>query len=310
MPHAEPRVNHLVVVQPGLQTTVQDLGRPGCANQGIAPGGAADPLALRLGNRLVGNAEGAAALEMTLLGGTFVAERDCLVALTGLGVPGPWRAQVLRAGERLAVGRLWPGARAYLCVRGGFEVPRVLGSAATHLAGAFGGFAGRAVCAGDRLPIGARAPGPARAAAFDPEQLPDYAAGAAQPLRLVPGAQHAWFPRSTRELLVAGEWHVADHSDRTGVRFRGEPLPVPARALLTEGVPPGALQVPPDGQPIALGVDQPTTGGYPKIATVAAVDQARLGQLPPRAAVRFAWITAAAARHLQRVRAEVLDGLC
>ncbi|MBL8723430.1 MAG: biotin-dependent carboxyltransferase family protein [Planctomycetes bacterium] len=299
-------MHHLLVEHPGLQASVQDLGRVGFASQGVAPGGAADPLALRLGNRLVGNPEGASGIELTLLGGTFVAEAACTVVLTGLGVPGPWQVRDLRAGERLVVGRLGPGARAYLCVRGGIDVPPVLGSAATHLAGSFGGLGGRALRAGDRLPIGSAAAEPVQFRSFDPAQLPDYVAG---PLRLVPGAQHAWFSRTAREALVAREWHVADHSDRTGVRLRGEPLPVPNRELLTEGVPPGALQVPPDGQPIVLGVDQPTTGGYPKIATLAAVDLARLGQLAPRVAVRFVWITAAVARHLQRQRAEVLDGL-
>lgn len=299
----------LIVEQPGLQTTVQDLGRPGHASQGVSAGGAADPVALRLGNRLVGNRDGAAALEMVLLGGTFVADGACVVALAGAGIPGTWRAQRLRAGDRLMVGRLAPGARAYLCVRGGIAVPAVLGSASTHLASGLGGFEGRALRAGDRLPIGGATAGPVRAAPFDAAALRAAGVGAVGPIRLVPGAQHAWFPRAAHSALVEHEWRVADQSDRTGIRLRGPALPTPDRELLTEGVPLGAVQVPPDGQPIALFVDQQTTGGYPKIATVAAVDHARLGQLPPRAVVRFAWITAAAARHLLRAREEWLDGL-
>src|SRR5580698_9452145 len=157
-------VNHIRVISPGLLTTVQDLGRPGYAHLGISASGAADALALRAGNLLVGNPENSAALEMTLAGGAFEFESAVTVALTGADFEAShpmWSPVELRPGERLRCGHARSGARAYLCVRGGIAVPLVLGSASTHLLTGMGGFGGRALKRGDVLPVG-RISGPAR----------------------------------------------------------------------------------------------------------------------------------------------------
>jgi len=143
----------VVVVEPGFLTTVQDLGRPGHAALGVSAAGAADPIALRCGNRLVGNDPGAPALEMTLVGATLRFERATWIATTGATGSADWKARRVGDGETVACGPCRGGARAYLCVRGGIDVPRVLGSASTHLATRLGGFAGRALRAGDRIAL-------------------------------------------------------------------------------------------------------------------------------------------------------------
>jgi len=271
-------VNRIHVVSPGLLTTVQDLGRFGWAHHGVSASGAADALALRAGNLLVGNLENAAALEMTLTGGAFQFESPAVIALTGsdFGAALPlWSAVALAAGETIRCGPTRSGARCYLAVRGGLAVPRAMGSASVHVATGVGG---RPLKMGDVLPIGAEPVRPPRAAPSAPP--PGERAGL---LRVTPSAQAAWF---------AGEWYrgaylVTEESDRMGLRLRGAPIPSPAGHMLTEGVPLGAIQVPPDGQPIVLFVDHQTTGGYPKPAAVISADFWRLGQLRPRDEVRF-----------------------
>jgi len=306
----------LFVMSAGFLTTVQDLGRPGYAALGVSASGAADPIALRIGNRLVGNEPAAAGLEMTLVGASFRFESDACVALTGAepgaavaGRPVPcWQACAVAAGEVLTCGPLRGGARAYLCVRGGVEVPHVLGSASTHLTTGLGGLAGRALRAGDLCIVGAPGPGTPRHRPIDPSDLPGYRRGEA--VRVTDGPQASWFADATRTTLVASRWRVAEASDRMGIRLHGPSLaPTVARELLTEGVALGAIQVPSDGQPIVLFVEHQTTGGYPKIANVAAVDLARLGQLRPRDTVRFESISFDEAVALARDQNAVLGTL-
>ncbi|MFO0577518.1 MAG: 5-oxoprolinase subunit PxpB [Polyangia bacterium] len=286
----------LEVLSPGPLTTVQDLGRPGWARLGISAGGAADPLALRLANRLVGNPDGAAALELTLRGPELLARRAVTVALVqaapagapltldGAPVPGG-RALRLRAGQVLRCGLLSGGARAYLSVRGGLAVPTVCGSAATDVRGRFGGLDGRPLRRGDRLALAARhddedSPGP-------PLQLSSAGRALLQPrrtLRVVPGAQADWFPPQIHDELPQRRFTVTPQADRTGLRLATDPplrLLDPGRQLRTEGVTAGALQVPADGQPILLGVEQQATGGYPKLAQVISADRPQLGRLRP-----------------------------
>lgn len=282
----------------GFLTTVQDLGRPGFARLGVCASGAADPIALRVGNRLVGNPPGAAALEMTLAGGRYTFEADALVALAGADPRAsaggrelaPWTAHRVRAGTTIVCGPLSGGARAYLCVRGGLEVPAVLGSRSTHLAARLGGVDGRSLQAGDRIAVGrSEAAEPARSA-VDPRAIPGYAPGA--PLRVTEGPQRSWFAAASLATLFSALWEVAEASDRMGLRLDGPAiLDGPLAELTTEGVVPGAVQVPGSGRPIVLLVEHPTTGGYPKIASVATADLARLGQLRPRDRLRFAPVT-------------------
>lgn len=303
------------VLEPGFLTTVQDLGRPGFAASGVSASGAADPVALRVANRWVGNEPGAAALEMTLVGGRFRFERETIVAVGGSasaeigGRPvSPWSALPVTPGGVLTCGPLRDGARAYLAVRGGFDVPRILGSASTHLVTALGGLHGRALRAGDRVPLGDRAPHPTAREPLDPRRIPGYLADG--PIRIVDGPQAEWFSDAARASLTAVELTVTEACDRMGLRLAGADLrPADARELVTEGVALGAIQVTPDGTPIVLFVEHQTTGGYPKIANVIAADLARLGRLRPRDRIRFERISLEEARRALRAREEALSEL-
>ena len=306
----------ILVTAPGFLTTVQDLGRPGHAADGVSASGAADPLALRIGNRLVGNVEHAAGLEMTLLGGSFRFEADGLISLTGAEATAhigdrtvtPWRPSVVRAGETLVTSGLNGGARGYLCVRGGIAVPLVFGSASTHLLTRMGGYEGRALRSGDRLAIGAAIRGAPHSGAVDPSVIPGYRPG--EPFRATEGPQGSWFSSGSHAILYETEWRVDEACDRMGIRLSGPRIePAVARELVTEGVPVGAIQLPPSGLPILLFVEHQTTGGYPKIANVIAADLARLGGLKPRETIRFEAISFTAARTLLHEQEEALDAL-
>lgn len=268
------------VLAPGFLTTIQDLGRFGHAHRGISASGAADPLALRAGNLLVGNAENAAALEMTLVGGEFEFETDAVIALTGsdFGADLPqWTPVQLAAGQKLKLGPTKSGARAYLCVRGGIDAPRTLGSASAHL---LTGVGGGPLRKGDTLRIGADAVRKPRRAAANP---PQWDQRQVHTIRVTEGPQADWFKGE----LYQGTYTVAEECNRMGIRLRGPAIPSAAGGMLTEGVAMGAIQVPPDGQPIVLFVEHQTTGGYPKPANVISADFWRLGQLRPRDEVRF-----------------------
>lgn len=266
----------LSVLSPGMLSTVQDLGRFGYAQFGVSASGAADAVALRLGNRLVGNREDAAAVEMTIAGGTFVFDAGAVAVVTGGEF---WKPLRLAAGETLSAGPIGSGARAYLCVRGGIDAPRSLGSASVHVTTGLGG---RPLRKGDVLPIG-------HAEAREPlwDGFPfRFAAGG--PLRVTAGPQAHWFG----EEFYQAEYEVTPESNRMGLRLRGPAVTQPSdRQLLTEGAPLGAVQIPPGGQPIVLFVEHQTTGGYPKIANVIAADLWRVGQLRPGARVRFERVT-------------------
>lgn len=307
------------VVRPGLLTTVQDLGRPGLAYMGVARGGAADPVSLRAANLLVGNPEGAAALEITLAGCTLRFLRDAVVAVSGIDValrvggrPVPaWQPLMVRAGEVLEADLGAAGARACLSVRGGFAVPEVMGSASTHLAGGFGGVEGRPLRAGDALrawPVTACTS--RRSGVIDPA-LRTFLTRA-DTLRVLPGPHAKALGEKAFGALTGATFSVSARSDRTGVRLEGEPVCRDGGTLLTEGVPTGAVQVPPDGQPILMLADHPTTGGYPQLATVVAADLHRLGQLRPGRTVSFELVddgsAAAALAELERVVAGLAAG--
>jgi antagonist of KipI len=291
------------VLEPGLFTTVQDLGREGFGPMGVSPSGAADPISLRLGNRLVGNAEGAAALEMTLLGGTFLFPDGAVAALAGSdfgatldGRPVEmWTAFQAKPGQVLRMGPTQSGARCYLCVRGGIEVKPFLGSASTHLLSGLGGHEGRALRKRDVLRIGETSRVPRK------RRLSVRALTNVQPrkiLRVTPGPQSDWFQESAQKIFYESTYRVAEESNRMGVRLQGAAIPAASSGeMISEGVSLGAVQVPEGGLPIILFVEQQTTGGYPKIANVISADFHSLGQLRPRDEIRFErveWETARA----------------
>ncbi len=271
----------LRVVSAGFQTTVQDLGRFGYAHLGVSASGAADALALRAGNLLVGNPENAAGLEMTLVGGAFEFESASAVALTGsdFGADLPmWRAIELNAGAVVRCGASRSGARCYLAIRGGIAGRQVLGSSSAHL---LTGVGGHALRSGDILSIGEGAVRRPRREAAVPDRLRTGA------LRVTPGPQASWLSDG----LFGDTYRVKEESDRMGLRLEGPAIPSPAGHMLTEGVALGAVQIPPDGQPIILFVEHQTTGGYPKPVNVISADLWRVGQLRPRDEVRFEPVT-------------------
>lgn len=305
------------VLSPGLMTTVQDRGRPGFARFGVSACGAADDLALRLGNRLVGNEESAAALEQTLVGGTFRFDAEARVALTGADMDAacdgePFPAGTVRtvaAGGVVACRSAQRGARSYLCVAGGVAVPPVLGSRSTHLRSGLGGLEGRALRRGDRLPLGeppasvaaatARAtPVPVPARLSDTTRRRLEATG---PLRVTRGAQSDRFAPEAFDRLLGDGITVSASSDRMGLRLAGVRIDPPGDGRMpSEGVPLGAIQVPPGGEPVLLFVDHQTTGGYPVIAAVVRADLWRVGQLRPGERLRFALVAMPEAQRLAR----------
>jgi antagonist of KipI len=297
---------------PGLFTTVQDLGRDGFGPLGVSPSGAADPISLRLGNRLVGNDEGAAGLEMTLLGGTFHFPQGAVLALAGSdfsatldGTPvDVWTSFEAGPGQALRLGPTQSGARCYLCVQGGIAVAPFLGSASTHILSGLGGLDGRPLRKGDVLNIG-----PA-AASFRERTLAPHALERLSShgvLRVTPGPQSDSFPGSSRQLFYSSPYRVTEEANRMGLRLEGPPIPALSGGdMITEGVALGAIQVPSGGMPIILFVEQQTTGGYPKIANVISADLPALGQLRPRNEVRFELVAWEAARALRREQENLL----
>ena len=287
----------VVVIKPGMLTTIQDEWRWGLQAQGVPVAGPMDPVSHRLANALVGNARNAAVLEITLVGPELEFDDERLVAVTGAafdlwldGRPVPHNAAFTApAGSRLRFGERRIGARAYLAVAGGIAVPPTLGSRSTHVISAMGGIDGRAIRARDRLPLGEATGVPSaggQRAAIIP--LPDRHAR----IRVLPGPQAELFSSEALDVLQSAPYVIAQNSDRMGFRLEGPRLSHWRGAdIISDATPLGVLQVPASGQPILLMADRQTTGGYPKIATVIAADMAVAGQLAPADAITFAVCT-------------------
>jgi antagonist of KipI len=287
----------LVVIRSGLHTTVQDLGRWGFQSYGVSVAGAMDQRSHRTANALAGNDVDAATLEVTLVGPELEFEDVRLVVVSGalfdLAVDGSAVRMnspiAVRGGSRLRFGARSRGARAYVAIAGGIASPTVFGSRATHVASRMGGLEGRALVAGDRLPLG-RAKvvrpqaDPGRPFQPDATTLP---AGHAR-IRVLPGPQHDKFADEALEVLQSEPYEIQSESDRMGFRLRGPLLRHRQRAeIISDATPLGALQVPASGQPMLLMADRQTTGGYPKIATVIAADISVAAQLAPGDAISF-----------------------
>jgi antagonist of KipI len=328
------------VLSPGWLTSVQDTGRSGHAAIGVGRAGAMDDVALRLANALVGNSDAAAALEITLRGPHLRFETDAVIALTGAEIDArcatqpiaAWRPVWIGAGSEVALGDMRRGARVYLAIAGGIAVAPVLDSRSTDINAALGPFNGRGLAAGDELPTGQVAPeridrsSPALrapssrdadrhadivAAHWSVDPQPWFDLRGDQPIALVRGRHFENLDASARSALFAATFRVGNESNRVGYRLEGarlrlaEPL-----EMISESVVPGTVQLPPNGNPIVLMAEAPTTGGYPRIAHVAAVDQPRLAQRRPGDRVRFVETSLAEAqsRYLERERA--LARLC
>lgn len=309
----------LKVVAPGTHTTVQDLGRRGYQHLGVPVSGALDPLSLRIANALVGNPQATPALEILYQGPTLEVHAERVrVALAGsdagLEIPGEgsgvtasWRSLCLRRGQTLRVPRLEDSACAYLAVAGGFALEACLGSASTYVRGAIGGYHGRALQRDDALPLNiAEAPAREELRMRLPPRRP-----ACPTLRVVLGPQDDYFTAAAVRALLGSVYVVSAESDRMGMRLEGPRLEHrDSYNLVSDALPLGAIQVPGSGQPILLLNDRQTTGGYPKIATVASADCWLAGRARPGDAMRFRAVRvdeAEQVRREQEARLQALD---
>lgn len=280
----------IIIERTGPLALIEDLGRNGYARWGVPPSGAADRGALRGANRLVGNPEDRAAIEV-LLGGLQVRlDRPAWVAVTGAGTTvmingrgdGSHHPLYLRAGDHLEIGTPRSGLRNYLAVRGGIDLPEVLGSRSSDLLSDLGP---PRLQPGDRLPIGRTALPLPPVDVVPPPSL-------RQPLRvaITPGPRADWFTEQALDRLVGQLWRVSDESDRTGVRLQGSALErritdeLPSEAIIR-----GAVQVPPSGLPLVFGSNHPVTGGYPVVGVVGEADCDRVAQLRPGDGLGFRW---------------------
>jgi len=284
-------------VQPGSLTTVQDKGRFGYQQYGVPVSGAMDGYALMVANLLVGNDEGDACLEITVLGPRLRILVDTLVAATGADLspalnnnPLPmWEAVKVYSGDTISFGHPKRGCRSYLSVAGGIDVPEVMGSRSTYVKSCLGGLEGRPLRSGDRLRSGETCV-EISARKLPSQYIPEYQSE--NELRVILGPQDDYFTERGIQTFLHSEYRVSVQADRMGYRLEGLPIEHKAGAdIISDGVPFGAVQVPGDGLPIILLADRQTTGGYVKIATVSSIDLCKLAQAKPGDGVRFLQVT-------------------
>jgi antagonist of KipI len=305
------------VLEPGILTTVQDLGRYGFSQFGVPPSGALDTFSFRAGNLLVGNGEGEACLETTLMGLKIKALKEIVISITGGNLCptlneeplAMWKTHLLVEGDVIRFKRVRAGCRAYLAVSGGFVVPKVMGSFSTYLSGNFGGLEGRKLRRGDILyalhlfpplnKLGLQFP-------MDRISSPEKRV----PLRVIPGPQDDHFTEEGFQTFCSSSYSVTPQCDRMGVRLEGpkiERRPDVEESIISEGLIAGAIQVPGDGKPIII-LTELVTGGYTKIATIVSADLPRVAQLKPGDQVRFITISIEEANDLLREQEERLKG--
>lgn len=303
------------VVQPGLLTTVQDKGRYDYQQYGVPVSGAMDSYALMVANLLVGNSEGDACLEITVLGPRLRILGDTLIAITGADLspalnnnPLPmWEAVEVCSGDTISFGHPKRGCRSYLAVAGGIDVPEVMGSRSTYIKSRLGGLEGRSLRSGDRLRSG-----PTQVE-FSTRKLPSqyiFEYKAENELRVILGPQDDYFTERGIQTFLHSEYRISVQADRMGYRLEGPPIEYKAGAdIVSDGVPPGAVQVPGDGLPIILLADRQTTGGYVKIATMSTIDLTKLAQAKPGDRVRFLRVTEEEAYQLLIEHNRIIDAL-
>ena len=292
----------LKVIQPGMLSLIQDLGRFGAHNLGLTHGGPLDRLAFNWANRLLGNEMNSSCLEISFGGLVLESEIDTAIAITGADLPcainssgiSQWQTHSIKKGDRLELGYTVSGTRAYLAVAGGLDIPHSFGSSSTVVREKIGGIHGDKLKPGDHL-------------ACEPHSLtshrllaehhrPKYSDNAI--LKVVPGYQQHAFGPAQQWRFFNSDYLVTDRSDRMGFRLEGAIIRSEIVGMLSEGICHGAIQIPADGQPIVLMNDRQTIGGYPKIGSVIATDTARLAQLSPGAIVRFESISLEQAQNL------------
>lgn len=312
------------VLKPGLATTVQDLGRPGYYDIGIPLSGGMDRHALAAANLLVGNEEGAAVLEAVFMGPELEFTDDAMVAVTGAELPPEldgvqhetWTSFKVKRGQRLAFNFLKRGARAYIAVAGGIDVPVVLGSRSTYTLGALGGFQGRKLEPGDELAVGKATT--VKEGRTIGEELRGLPLGTPTELRVIPGLYWHRITDAAGKGFFSDTWKVAPEADRIGYRFKGgKPLEfVPREPPFGAGSDPsnitdacypyGSIQVPGGSEPIVLHRDAVSGGGYFMVGTVISADMDLIGQLQPNTQVKFVKIEMDQALAARKMRAELL----
>jgi antagonist of KipI len=293
-------VKSIEVLSPGLQTTIQDLGRFGYGHYGVPPSGALDSFSLRVANRLVDNSENSACLETTLMGLRLKALTDVCVAVTGADLQlqinrqtlKMWCSHVVKEGNVLSFLGPRSGCRAYIAFGGGIITPFVLGSQSTNLSSGFGGIKGRSLKKGDILSIDSpQAKLSMAGRSLKSRWIPKYPS--AWTLRVVWGPQDNDFTNKGRRTLTNTRYRVSSQSDRTGIRLEGTKIQRKkdtAESIISEGLISGSIQVPGDGKPIII-LGETVSGGYRKIATVITADLHLLGQIKPGDEIQFAAIT-------------------
>ena len=292
-------MNEFRVIKPGFLSLLQDAGRYGFHQVGLTTGGALDLLAYRWANRLCGNTEDLVAIEASIGGLQLECKAETVLTVTGGEVPFSindqscemWRSYTITPGDLITLGFAVNGCRAYIAVAGGFTVAKQFGSASTVLREAVGGLSGKALQRGDIIACaGLSPPELMLPTVFRPNYQRDVT------LRVISGYQQEIFSGEQQQLLFTGEYTVSDQSDRMGYRLNGPAITASVSTMYSEGICLGAIQIPPDGQPIVLMNDRQTIGGYPKIGAVLSLDLAKLAQLMPGAKVRFKAITTSCAQ--------------
>ncbi|AVX21753.1 biotin-dependent carboxylase uncharacterized domain-containing protein [Carboxydocella sporoproducens DSM 16521] len=301
------------VIKPGLLTTIQDRGRFGYQQWGIPVAGAMDEYALRIANLLVGNPEGEACLEITLLGPTLEFQAEGVIALTGADLGARlngqdlplWQALQVQKGDKLEFTGVKAGCRVYLAVAGGFEVPVVMGSKSTYVRGQIGGFAGRSLRKGDE--IGIRVPRVDLRRLINRTVPREYRYEFTNPIlvRVVLGPQDDAFTEDGIRTFLEGQYQVTNEADRMGYRLDGPKIQHKTSPdIISDGIVMGSIQVPGHGLPIIMMADRQTTGGYTKIATVITADLNKIAQAKPGDAIRFQAVSIEEAHEIYRAYEE------
>tara|TARA_S200000501_G_scaffold8750_1_gene7797 strand:- start:5865 stop:6794 length:930 start_codon:yes stop_codon:yes gene_type:complete len=303
----------IYVINSGVQTTIQDLGRRNKAHLGISAAGAADAYSMKIANIIVGNNIGQPILEMTLFGGEYKFQKDAIIAFAGsifkVSIDGEsiefYKSYKIKNGCTIKIGPTIEGARCYLAVRGGLKVPSSMNSHSTHILSGIGGHKGRALKKGDEINI------------FDLED--DFAPKKnfrsppkikRDTIRITEGIQHNFFSKLMKNNFLKNEFKVSTQFDRMGIHLQGPKIiPIEKNDIITEGIPLGGVQIPGNGNPIISFVDHQTTGGYPKIANVITADLCKVGQLKPDDQLQFEMVTIKEAEYLRLFQEKYLSDL-
>lgn len=299
-------MNVIKVEKSGMMTTIQDKGRIGYQQYGISESGAMDPWALRWANLLVGNDDGAAGIEVTLMGPQLLFEADSLIAIGGADLsprlddePLPlWTAVRVKAGQRITFKEPRFGVRSYIAVQGGIDVPPALGSRSTFIKAKLGGFRGRELRTGDVLPVGNENKQVKQRRRLHADLIPDY--DLTQPIRVLPGPDLEMFSEEVMQTFFTETYELTNEVDRMGYRLDGPPLSLSGEeSMLSDAVAMGTIQIPASGYPLLLLADRQTTGGYARIGTVIHEDLAKTAQLGPHAKISFSEVTLEEAQQLR-----------